>query len=116
MSRARKSATTVTPARSATRAALLSCTVQPSGGLWRTVYRARQPELRDSGPDAGGENAPARRGQRLAVRQPDRQRIARYVVNAELVMQVRSGGPAGLPDVPDHVALHDAHPRPRERC
>ena len=37
-SRLRKSATTVTPARSAIRAALLSCSVQPSSGRWRSVW------------------------------------------------------------------------------
>ena len=37
-SRLRKSATTVMPQRSATRAGLLSCSVQPSSGRWRIVW------------------------------------------------------------------------------
>src|ERR1700704_1990417 len=48
-----------------------------------------------------------RRYQRLRIRDGDRHRIARYIVDAEFIMYVRPGGPAGLADIADHFALAD---------
>ena len=81
------------PAHSASRRAATRRTTAPS-----RVARRRGSMLR-------GEGRPLRRDSGSPVGQRDRQRIARLVGDAKLVVQVRTGRPAGHADVADH-----AHP------
>ena len=68
----------------------------------------RQRELRHSRCHTLGKGEPVRGCERLAGGQRNRQRIALFTADAELVVKVRPRRPARLPDVADHFSLRHA--------
>src|SRR5206468_10940765 len=83
-----------------------------AGGDHATRERFSDGKLREGGRDLVEERALLRAGQGIAVRQRQAVGIALLVVDAELVVEVRTRRPSRLTDESDDVSLTHAHAGP----